>query len=200
MKKIVITTVSSLFITTLLLSANQEVNSIDQNIESTTQLKGLYLGAALSTVSVRDSNVDLNFFSEEIAQDRLGNLTLVAGYTFNEFFSTELRYTIQAFNEQIIDMSGISLLAKPQYTIYNQTKLYALLGFGNNSIDGTKSDIVEIDESSFQWGLGINYDINENISIYADYLDLGSEQEGIYYNNANEVSTDALTLGVNYNF
>ena len=200
MKKIVITTVSSLFITTLLLSANQEVNSIDQNIESTTQLKGLYLGAALSTVSVRDSNVDLNFFSEEIAQDRLGNLTLVAGYEFNEYFSTELRYTTRIVDDNIVDMSGISLLAKPQYTIYDQTKIYALLGFGSNSIDGTRSDIVEVDESSFQWGLGISYDINNNISIYADYLNLGTELEGVFYNNANEISVDALTIGVNYNF
>ena len=200
MKKIVITTVSSLFITTLLLSANQEVDSVDENIESTTQLKGLYLGTALSTVSVRDSNVDLNFFSEEIAQDRLGNLTLVAGYEFNEYFSTELRYTTRIVDDNIVDMSGISLLAKPQYTIYDQTKIYALLGFGSNSIDGTRSDIVEVDESSFQWGLGISYDINNNISIYADYLNLGTELEGVFYNNANEISVDALTIGVNYNF
>jgi len=200
MKSLLFTATTSLLLTTLSLSANQQIESVEQDIESTTQLNGLYLGAALSTVSVRDSNVDLNFFSDEIAQDRLGNLTLVAGYTFNEFFSTELRYTTMVLDDQIVDMSGISLLAKPQYTIYDQTKIYALLGFGSNSIDGTRSDIVEVDESSFQWGLGISYDINNNISIYADYLNLGTELEGVFYNNANEISVDALTIGVNYNF
>jgi opacity protein-like surface antigen len=166
-----------------------------------------YVGAGLAALSARGSDVSLNFFSEESGQDRMGNFTLLAGYNFNEYIAVEGRYTGDINNADVVDMSGWSLFVKPQYPVSEDFSVYALLGFGGVKLDPTSGSSVNInvDDTGFQWGLGISYDVLENLEIFADYTNLANNMEGVYRDNLAEADlfeadTDALTIGVNYKF
>jgi len=178
---------------------------------------GPYLGLALSTVSVRPSSETLNFISEEDHQDRLGNITLVAGYNFNAYFAIEGRYTDSFTQEDIVEMDGWSIFAKPQYPVTEEVSVYGLLGYGNVNVNSTPSTVyvngiglttdVGTDESGFQWGLGLSYQMMENIVVYLDYTSLADGADGLWYHNGdprdtppNSIDVDALTIGVNYKF
>jgi len=147
----------------------------------------------------------LSFFSVKDDQDRLGNLTLNAGYDFNQYIAVEARYTTTISDEDIVEMSGWSLFVKPQYPVTEDFTIYALLGFGGVTVDGINAiRPVNVDDSSFQWGLGVSYSLKNatdyNIEIYADYTSLAKDMDGVYWNGDLQTSVDALTVGVVYRF
>ena len=159
-----------------------------------------YLGLGLTAVSTRDSSVDLNFFDAEYGQDRLGNVSLIAGYNFNEYIAVEGRYTTAISEEDLVEMDGWSLFVKPQYPVSEDFSVYALLGFGAVTMDGVNDAAVDVDDSGFQWGIGASYLATENISVFIDYTSLATDMEGLYWDGALEVDADAVTIGVNYLF
>jgi opacity protein-like surface antigen len=159
-----------------------------------------YAGLALSAVSTRDAAVSLDIFDGKAGQDRLGNLTFLAGYKFNEYIALEGRYTTTIVDDDSVEMDGWSIFVKPQYPINEAFTVYALLGFGGISMDPTTLKYVDVDDNGFQWGLGASYDFTENISIFADYTSLANEMDGIYWNGALEVDVDTFNVGVLYNF
>ena len=159
-----------------------------------------YVGFGLAGVSARDSAADLNFFDEEAGQERLANVSLLAGYNFNEYVAVEGRYTTSFAKEDSLEMDGWSLFVKPQYPVSEDFSIYALLGFGGVTMDGINGSAVDVDETGFQWGLGMEYAVMENISLFADYTSLAADMDGYFYNGALEVDADALTIGMNYKF
>ncbi|WP_309496558.1 porin family protein [Sulfurovum sp.] len=159
-----------------------------------------YVGIGMAATSTRDSSVSLSFLSEKTGQDRLGNVTLFAGYNLNKYFAVEGRYTTTFTDEDLVEMDGLSLFAKPQYPIDEQFSLYALLGYGTVTMDPVNGSDVNVDESGFQWGLGLNYEVANNTSIFIDYTSLASEMKGVYYNGALEVDADQINVGVTYKF
>ena len=167
---------------------------------------GFYLGGALAAVSTRDATVKEDFFDIKDAQDRLGNLTLLAGYDFNRYIAVEGRYTTSIADEDVLEMSGWSLFVKPQYTFDSSNfKIYALLGFGGVTLDGIDGYFVDVDDTGFQWGIGAGYSFGEymednNLAVFIDYTSLANDMEGTYYNGAQETNVDAITAGVTYQF
>jgi hypothetical protein len=166
---------------------------------------GFYLGGGLAAVSTRDSAVSGSFFDAEGGQDRLGNLTFLAGYDFNRYIAVEGRYTTSAFDEDVVEMSGWSLFAKPQYVFDSSNfKLYALLGFGGVTIEGTNGSFADVDDTAFQWGFGAAYSlgnyIESDVSLFVDYSSMATDMEGIFFNGAPETDADAITAGVTYKF
>ena len=161
-----------------------------------------YVGAGLSVVSARGSDSSLNFFSGESGQDRLGNITLLAGYNLNEYIAVEGRYTTSIAYDDNIDMDGWSLFVKPQYPVSEAFSVYALLGYGGVNLFGVSgsSVIIDVDDTGFQWGLGLSYDVTENIEIFVDYTNLANDMDGIYRTSLTEADTDALTVGLTYSF
>ena len=159
-----------------------------------------YIGLGLSAVSTRDAAISLDFFGSDDGQDRLGNLTFQAGYDFNEYIGVEGRYTTSIAYEDIVEMSGWSLFVKPQYPVTDTFDIYALIGFGGVTVDPASLALVNVDDSGFQWGLGVSYDMTESVSIFFDYTNLANDMEGLYHNGALEVDADALTLGLTYKF
>ena len=60
---------------------------------------------------------------------------------------------------------------------------------------------VDVDDSGFQWGLGASYVMTETFSVFFDYVSLASDMESdAFLGNTPDVDSDALTLGVIYNF
>lgn len=171
-------------------------------------VSGLYVGGALAAVVGRDSTVSLELFggTPGVDNDRLGNLTLLAGYDFNQYVAVEGRYTTSFFDEDVTEMSGWSLFLKPQYSFENSNfGIYALLGFGGVKIDGTDGYFADVDDSDFQWGIGAAYSFGEymednNLAVFFDYTKLAYEMDGVFANGAPQTDVDAFTLGMTYKF
>ncbi len=169
-------------------------------VEEEVSNSSFYVGFGIAAVSVRGSADDLNFFDEEPGQERLGNVSLLAGYNYNEYVAVEGRYTTSFNKEDSVEMDGWSLFVKPQYPVSEDFSIYALLGFGGVIVDGINGYVADVDDSGFQWGLGMEYAVMENISLFADYTSLANDMDGYFYNGALEVDADALTIGMNYKF
>jgi len=160
-----------------------------------------YVGLGLSAVFARDSSVSLDF-STTPGQDRLGNVTLQAGYNFNEYIAVEGRYTTSFTHEDNIEMDGWSLFVKPQYPVTEDFNIYALLGFGGINLDSVTATVVDVDDTSFQWGLGASYDITESIAVFADYTNLANDMDGYFYTSTDltQVDIDTFNVGLTYKF
>ena len=158
-----------------------------------------YLGAGLAVLSARESSTSLSFFSGKTGQDRMLNLTLLAGYNFNPYIGVEGRYTTSIAKDDVVEMDGWSLFVKPQYPITEAFTIYALLGYGGVTLTGINTPLVDIDETGFQWGLGMSYEVTENIGLFMDYTNLANDMEGTYRTDI-EADTDALTAGITYRF
>ena len=94
-----------------------------------------YLGLGVTAVSTRDAAVSMDIFNVKAGQDRLGNISLLAGYNFNSYIAVEGRYTTTISDEDLVEMSGWSLFVKPQYPVTDTFNVYALLGFGGVTMD-----------------------------------------------------------------
>ncbi len=169
-------------------------------VEEEVSNSSFYVGFGIASVSARDAAADLNFFDEEPGQERLGNISLLAGYNYNEYVAVEGRYTTSFAKEDSLEMDGWSLFVKPQYPVSEDFSVYALLGFGGVTMDGINGYHTDVDDTGFQWGLGMEYAVMENISLFADYTSLASDMEGYYWTGAFEGDADALTIGMNYKF
>ncbi|QOR62632.1 outer membrane protein [Sulfurovum sp. ST-21] len=160
---------------------------------------GFYAGLALSALSARDASVSMDLFSGQDGQDRLGNVTLQAGYNFNTYMALEGRYTTSVSQEDRVEMEGWSLFVKPQYPLDESFSIYALLGFGNVTLNGVNGINIDVDDTGFQWGVGMSYLIMEDLSLFTDYTSLGNDMDG-FYDGASKADADAVTVGVTYSF
>ncbi len=161
-----------------------------------------YIGLGLSAISSRDAEVSMDIFNAKAGQDRLGNITLQAGYNYNEYVAVEGRYTTTLSNEDLVELSGWSIFVKPQYPVTEDFNIYALLGFGGVTMDPVNNSGVDVDDTGFQWGLGLSYDITESISVFGDYTNMANDMDGYYWNRPGliQVDADAFTLGLTYKF
>ena len=180
--------------------AGGEIVPVSASPMGTADNSSFYVGLGFSGISTRDAASSLNFFNDEAGQDRLVNITLQAGYDYNEYIAFEGRYTTTIARDDIVEMNGWSIFVKPQYPVTEDFNVYALLGFGGITLDPASLNYVDVDDNGFQWGLGASYEITENISVFADYTNLANDMDGIYGNGALQVDADALTLGLTYKF
>lgn len=181
---------------------------------------GFYVGATLAYQRVYSD--DSAWFSETDSQDGLGTLGVLAGYDFNEYIAVEGRISTSVFEEDYAETTTYSIFVKPQYPVTEAFSIYALLGFGNTTVKGSDAggdyfgfDPSRIghtimDESSFQWGFGVNYEVMEDVDLFVDYVsfakDADIETTNLYWYGGvapypyDKLSSDALTLGVTYKF
>ncbi|HFQ60774.1 MAG TPA: porin family protein [Epsilonproteobacteria bacterium] len=159
----------------------------------------LYVGIGLSAVSNRESG--LNFFDNKAGQDRTGDITLLAGYEFNPYIALEGRYMNSITQEDILERDSWGIYVKPQYPVTESINIYALLGYGGFNADGINGANINVDDTGFQWGLGGSYDFTEHISLFADYVNIANDVSVPSFITAPaDVSSDAVTVGVNYKF
>ena len=177
---------------------------------------GFYMGAGLALINTRGASADLKFFSDSVGSDRLGGLTLLAGYDFNRYIAAEGRFTFSfsSGDDDPVDFSSWAIFVKPQYPVSEYFKIYALLGYGGVTMDEQYEYLgsghpeyiypTDIDDSGFQWGVGAAFSlkgyIESDVSIFVDYTSLANDMEGIYWNGDTEADADAITVGVTYKF
>ncbi|GIU00520.1 hypothetical protein TSL6_10260 [Sulfurovum sp. TSL6] len=174
--------------------------AIEPVVEVVKEEKNFYVGLGIAAVSTRDAEISVDWGGTD-RQDRLGNLSFLAGYDFNEYFAVEGRYTKSFWHDHQTEMEGWALFAKPQYPVSEDFSVYALLGYGGVTLDGVKGYLVDYDETGFQWGLGASYEMMENISLFADYTFPANDMDGSYEGDATvQADVDAFTVGITYNF
>jgi opacity protein-like surface antigen len=160
---------------------------------------GFYAGFGLTGAAVRDSALSVSWSGSEGREDRLGNFTFIAGYDFNAYVAIEGRYTNSFTHEDKTDMEGWSLFVKPQYPVTENFSIYALLGYGGAKLDGKNGYNVDVDNESFQWGLGADYMITDSFSVFADYVWFANDMDGKWV-GVDSVDIDTINVGVNYHF
>jgi len=160
-----------------------------------------YLGLGLGAGALNDSTT-----GEEIKR---GLVMLQAGYQYNEYIAVEGRYnfsfstsydegTWTAVQDYSDDMTSWGIYLKPMYPVTDAFDIYALLGYGGVLL----SNIAGGDpyESGFQWGLGAQYEVMDNIVVFFDYVSLYNGTGFDYRAQNDDIDADEWTLGVSYKF
>ncbi|MDD5405868.1 MAG: outer membrane beta-barrel protein [Sulfurovaceae bacterium] len=193
---------------------------------------GLYLGLAYGRGKLREDynaveNGGYNVYNE-IQKINYDNIMLQAGYKFNKYLSFEGRYwksfgdngwsytesgytagvpysnSASGFNGD--NMKAWGIYVKPMYPITKKTDIYALLGYGNITLNDNDNGNW-LDENRFQWGIGASYAFEKNFSLFLDYVRLvdkdysnhiGVQIGGSQYNWNDTLYT--LNVGLTYRF
>ena len=173
--------------------------AVEPVVEVVEAEKNFYVGLGLSALSTGTG--DMDFFDNHSDRDRTVNLLLVAGYEFNPYMAVEGRYSTYVYQEDSLNSDTWGVYVKPQYPVNNDFSLYALVGFGGMTVDGIDGADIDVDDTGFQWGLGVNYAYSEDTTFFVDYVSIANDMDADSWGGtAAEVSADAITLGVTYNF
>ena len=164
-----------------------------------------YVGVGTSYVNLKDIDTNEIFSS-------LG-ATLQMGYRYNSFIGVEARYTksvgdvayekgdtsFLSVSNYSTTSSNIALYLKPYYPLGN-FEFYGLVGYGVLQYTDLPTGTQDRKESGFQWGLGVDYLLGDNISLFVDYSRIydGVGLDG-YVPNSN-IYSDIVTVGVSYLF
>lgn len=129
------------------------------------------------------------------------------GYLINQNFALESRFTASLDDAKYdgtdisaYDMTNMAIYAKAMYPVADVISLYALLGYGQTTIDGDN----EYKSNGLQWGAGASYSLNNQISFFADYTKLALEDT--YELDGNDITTDdkfdvgTVNIGASYSF
>jgi len=161
---------------------------------------------------------DLDWTSDSTAgQDKVGDLFAVAGCRFHKYLAVEGRVGKSFFDLDYSDSWYASIFLKPIYDVTEDFSVYGLLGYGyikaeyeDGDVPGPADKIGDtiVSTGSFQWGLGASYDINEDWTIFADYVwmlnDKSMSPRKLYHYDApgrwDHLSIDSINVGVLYHF
>jgi opacity protein-like surface antigen len=198
MKKIQISTITLLLASTLAM-AGGDITPVEPEITAPEvidikpELTGFYVGGGYTYMQMDNAG---------ISGDVTGNgITVLAGYNLHKYLAVEGRYSATLDDLSVDngpdggDLSNIGLYFKPQYTI-DRFKLYGLLGYGQVTLDNGSTDY---SEDGFQYGAGLSVMATDNISVYVDYTRLYDDDDfdGMM---SQDITVDAVNVGVNYNF
>ena len=168
-----------------------------------------YLGIGFSSMSLNNDLTDEEFSANGVM--------LQAGYQYNRYIAIEGRYTLHVgdveydhgttsspdYDNYPTDFTNAAIYLKPMYPI-DDFSIYALLGYGEVELTniplGGPGISADRAESGFQWGLGASYTFNENISGFIDYVRMYDDTGFDYRAMDADITADAWTLGVSYEF
>ncbi len=164
---------------------------------------GSYVGLGYSYMN---ANMQVSGYEADVDGSAL---TLFAGYNFNNYIAVEGRYSGTVgdleyddgfYTEDVDgDITNIALYLKPMYRTGGFT-IYGLLGYGQVSLDDDSAYDSD-PESSFQWGVGFNFDIYNNMELFVDYTRLYDDNGGFVDNTSDiDFRIDAFNFGATYKF
>jgi opacity protein-like surface antigen len=185
---------------TIMADAKSKMETITVDLQ-----KGhFYVGAGVSYMGVEDTLGGDTFSSYA--------KNIIGGYQYGDYMAVEVRYASSVGavefvssnkannnNDYPTDYTSAGVYLKALYPLGDMS-IYGLLGYGEVSLsnipegDTTKSDM------GMQWGLGFSYRVDNNIHIFADYVNLYDEVGFDTIAQKNDVSSSIFTLGVSYWF
>lgn len=167
---------------------------IEEPIEVENVKTPYYIGVGLSDISVRSEETSVNFFNVNSGQDKVGVVTLLAGYVLHPYLAFEGRYSISFTQEDFVEMTNMGLFLKPQYPLIEEVSVYGLLGYGRVNLDSVDHSNINGDKAGFQWGLGAAYKATKTLSLFGEYSSLAKDID----TDAGNKDVDAFTLGLSY--
>jgi len=159
--------------------------------------EGIYIGLAYSYMS---HDIDYAGLGTRAEMDFNG-VILELGYQFNEYVSVEGRYAT-TIGDDIDDIAssseatGWGLFVKPMLPLSERATVYGLLGYSKTDTSNTL-DItgVDFDEDGLSWGGGFALDMNEDFTVFGEYVRWYDDTVGGY-----DHVVDGFSLGVTYQF
>ncbi len=161
-----------------------------------------YVGIGFGKTTLHDDQSAEEFSSSQVM--------LQAGYQYNQYIALEGRASF-GFNtdydagntgnlsgDATDDLANWGIYVKPMYPVTDAFDIYALLGYGGVQLGNLEDG--DAYESGFQWGLGAQYAVTENIAVFADYVKLYDDTGFDYRAQVEDVDSDVWTLGVSYKF
>ncbi len=153
---------------------------------------GIYGGLGLTTSNISADN---------LGNDVMLDLSVVAGYNINSYLAAESRAMISIAYDNGIDYQNISLFLKPKYEAYDGLNIYSLIGVGKTKAQSFNSDETKLNKTSLQFGLGADYKLPNNFKVFADYTYLGKDSNAKYKNKKpSAIKSGAFTTGITYDF
>ncbi|AKF25113.1 hypothetical protein YH65_06685 [Sulfurovum lithotrophicum] len=161
-----------------------------------------YIGLGMGAAYINDDQTE-----EEISST---TVMFQAGYQYNRYVAFEGRawlgfntdydpgLTTNTGGEYDNDISSWGIYVKPMYPVTEVFDVYALLGYGGVQLGNLESG--DAYESGFQWGLGAQYEVMENVLIFADYVRLYDGTGFDYRAQLEDVDAEDWTVGVSYRF
>ena len=151
---------------------------------------------------------------------------IIVGYQYNEYIGVEVRSSVghsgysntwsdpdlseYEYYEDVGNQS--SILLKASYPILDSLYVYGLAGYTNtklevggsgqfsdSNVDEDYSFKHSLSDSGFSYGLGLNYQLNEQFNIFVDYQALPDFQTAITY-VAQNLDWNSTNIGINYMF
>ena len=186
---------------------------------------GLYLGLGYGLLNAEIADARRwadRELTHTLVDDDFGEIMLQAGYKFNAYVAIEGRYwagvndgSFLNPNDEIRDaeygmsIDSFGIYVKPMYPVTDAFDVYALLGYASTTadIDQGNWDYVTDDVDGFSWGLGVAYSFNNNVSIFADYVNLYDDADeyagidyGLLWSGETDRTIDTINVGVTYQF
>ncbi len=191
------------------------VEPIDPVSSNTTLTNGLvnefYIGGAYGLLGA-EYQEDVNGNTNSISSDEdYSQAMLQVGYKINPYFGFEGRYWIGMSDQSWENTFDGGLTAQVDtwgvYTkfflpIGDSFDIYALLGYAEAtySIEGENFGDDDNVFDGFSWGIGTNFDVGDNMSIYVDYVGLYNDFYTNYRGNDAKIIIGSLNIGMNFIF
>jgi len=160
-----------------------------------------YAGVGISKVSVNDDVTD-----EEISST---GLTVQAGYQYSPYFAIEGRLfygvsttyepgsTGNLANSYDGHLTGWGIYLKPMLPM-GKLSVYGLIGYGGLMLHDLEGG--DAYESSFQWGVGLQYQVTKDVHIFVDYLKLYDDKGFDYRATKDNINANVWTVGLTIRF
>ena len=179
---------------------NKDRNAYMPKLITPDNLKsGLYGGLGLS-ISALSANTSPSLLTSKEGNNRMVDLSVVAGYNFNKYLSAESRAMVSSSYDNGVDFKSWGIFLKPKYEIYKDVEMYSLLGVGKIKANNINDNRLKASKTDMQLGVGANYKLKNNFKIFADYMYLGKDANGRYNNQPAVMKSSAITTGVTYDF
>ncbi len=198
-----------------LVYAGGDISPVVEEPVVTGNNSAIYVGLGYGYFNQSNDNIDLPSGLVDI-EFEVDSLLFQLGYQYNEYVALEGRYWAglgkinQDGGYNPGDHTGTfdawGFYVKPMYPVTDEFDVYALLGYGDTSIEYNNGAFWDTD--GFSWGLGAQYAVTENILLFADYLNLGmpdsfdyTDENGIVTPNVSaDINLYTINVGVSYKF
>jgi len=196
MKKIIV--ILSSIVATLSYAGGNSNYVTSSPVPIQTNNNNMYIGIGLSTIA---TGYKMDIFSKKASQDRTGAFLFVAGYEYNPYLAVELRLSKSFVKENVLKQIIFGIYLKPQYELYNDVKIYGLLGYGKLKVQQHNSSGINFSDKNLHIGAGVSYNVTDKLELFADYISYSRDKKVVnYLGSTRKVSTSAINMGVNYHF
>ncbi len=188
-----------------------DVTAGESSSEASTVVKKknpFYVGVGYSYLTSNRTATDAQ--NGQVVRDTdstANNLLLQVGFRFNPYLAIEGRYTTSVGDHTLvhnhkygteedvnIDISNTAIYLKPSYPI-KDFSIYALIGYGQ-IVRHHKVAYHTWDGEGFEWGLGVQYKMIEQLAVFVDYTSWYDESGEPHPRLLRKIDTDFATMNI----